>query len=119
MTSQKKRITRIDLYEDPKGVMVEKYAEGWTAGSYAVQSNKNTEQSLDEMVAWLKQNGWTVLEWPGSGPKHRGARAFLGRPMPVRTRWGIQYYREYFTRRRYLLAADPRPLMNIDFALYY
>lgn len=117
--SDKKRITRIDMYEDPKGVMVEKYAEGWTAGSHAVRSEKNTDKNLDEMVAWLKENGWTVLEWPGMGKGHRGARAFLGRRMPVRTRWGIQYYREYFTSRRYLLAADKRPLANIDFAFEY
>ncbi|RJX17514.1 MAG: hypothetical protein C4575_12790 [Desulforudis sp.] len=114
-----KSITRIDLHENPNGVMVEAFAYGWTAGSYPVYSNKNREKSLDELVAWLKTGGWTLKEWPGSGPGHRGARAFLGHPAPVRTRWGIQYYREYFTGRRYLLKADPRPLANIDFAYEY
>lgn len=119
--SEKKRITRIDMYENPNGVMVEKFAEGWTAGSYAVESYKNTTDSLDEMVKWLKDNGWTVLQWPGSGPKHRGARAFLGRLMPVRSRWGINYYRQLFSKpdQKWRTKADPLPLSQIDFALYY
>jgi hypothetical protein len=120
MSAEAKKITRVDLFEHPQGVMVNKFEEGWTASSQPVNLHINKEQTLDQMVAWLQENGWRVIQWPGAGPGNRGARAWLGKPLPVRTRWGIQYVREVYTRRRReLLKADPRPLMNIDFALEY
>lgn len=117
---EQRKVTRIDMYERGKaGVYVEKYTEGWTAGSPAVDRHTNEEKTLDDMVTWLRENGWKVYEWPGGGPGSRGARAFLGRPYPVRTRWGIQYKRQFMNEHPYLWAADNRPRQSIDLALEY
>lgn len=117
---EQKKVTRIDMYErGNQGVYIEKYTEGWTAGSPAVSRDTNTENTLGEMVAWLRENGWRVYEWPGGGPGSGGARAFLGRPYPVRTRWGIQYKRQHLEAHPFLWAADERPKIQIDLALEY
>lgn len=113
------RITRIDLWERPNGsVYIEKYPEGWTASTYAVARTENSELTLDEIVAWLQEHGWRVRRWTGGRSGKRGARAWLGRILPVRSRWMIQYAREYYTRNRDLIPAE-LPLKNIDFAFDY
>lgn len=90
------KITRIDLYQNPDGLLVFKYPEGWTATTRPVERNLNQEWDLDRAVAWLTENGWTVRRWPG------GARAWLGKPLPVRN-WGqIKRKREELTQRRAL-----------------
>lgn len=88
------KITRIDLRKNPQGVFVEKYAEGWHASSRPAKDYLNTEMDLDEMVAWLKEQGWTVHCWPG------GARAWWGHVLPVRTRWAIRYLRDFYSHRK-------------------
>lgn len=117
---EQRKVTRIDMYEAGKnGVLVLRFADGWTASSNPVQQHSNTEKTLDEMVAWLKENGWHVYEWPGGGPGSRGARAFLGRPLPVRSKYGILYKRRFMSDHPFLWAADERPRSNIDLAFEY
>jgi hypothetical protein len=87
MNDEPKKITRIDLHQSAHGVLVEKYAKGWTASTRG-WVKVNTEMSMDDMVAYLKDHGWIVYEWPGVPELSidRGARAFLGKPMPVRSK---------------------------------
>jgi hypothetical protein len=74
------QITRVDMISTPtQGVLVRKYAAGWTASSVAADIHFNQEQSLEQMIAWFEAQGWTVRKWPG------GARAFRGKPLPVRS----------------------------------
>jgi hypothetical protein len=40
---------------------------------------KTTDFDLDAALAWCKENGYTVRRWPS------GARAWRGKPWPVRT----------------------------------
>ena len=86
--------TRIDLLIIPtEGVLVRKYAEGWESDpSLRPAIHTNTTASLDEFVAWLEAHGWTVRRWPG------GARGFLGKQFPVRTKAEIKRLREQFYR---------------------
>lgn len=100
MSDQNPPITRIDMTETTRGVIVKKFTDGWTATTQVPQS-VNTEKKLDEMVAWLKANGWTVLQWPEVpelGIPH-GARAFKGEPMPVRTKYEILHRRSRLTQK--------------------
>lgn len=76
-------ITRVDMKANVNGVFVQQFEDGWTAMTPPVERHTNAETSLADMVAWFKQRGWTVREWPG------GARAFRGQPMPVRTKGEI------------------------------
>jgi hypothetical protein len=102
-------ITRIDFTVVPVdgAVNIRKYAEGWTASTLPAIASTNRTQSLEDMLAWLEDHGWTIRRWPG------GARAFRDRPMPVRTRAAIQ-------RLRHELTTYPIPgveLHTLDFAL--
>jgi hypothetical protein len=71
-------IDRVDLREVPTGVLVQSFEIGWRTTNTASESHLNYSTPLADMVAWFKDRGWTVLEWPG------GARAFRGQPRPVR-----------------------------------
>jgi hypothetical protein len=94
----KKAITRIELSERKNGVLVEKYEEGWTAGSGPVDRHINKERTIDEMVVWLEDNHWTVLKFHIDGT--RRARAFLGEPLPIRTRETILWMRQQIVNGR-------------------
>jgi hypothetical protein len=103
-------ITRIDLTETTRGVIVKKYPDGWTASTHVPQT-MNNEKTFDEMVAWLQGHGWVVYKWP-EVPElglARGARAFLGRPLPVRTKCEIVYRRSQLQTKleKYLGRPDP------------
>ena len=100
MSDQDPAITRIDLTETTRGVIVRKYPDGWTA-STRVPQTVNAEKTIDEMIAWLKEHSWTVYQWP-EVPElglARGARAFLGKPLPVRTKYEILYRRSKLTQK--------------------
>ena len=108
MSDQVPSITRIDLTQTTRGVIIKKYPDGWTASTQVPQAI-NAEKSLDEMIAWLKEHSWTVYQWP-EVPElglARGARAFLGRPLPVRTKYEIVY-------RRSQLQAKLEPYLRPD-----
>ena len=102
-------ITRIDFTIVPVdgAVNIRKYGEGWTASTPPAITSTNRTQSLEDMLSWLEEHGWTVRRWPG------GARAFRGKPMPVRTRSAIQRLRDQF--REYPVAGVET--CTLDFAL--
>jgi hypothetical protein len=114
------RITRID-FEDisrrlaaPDGSqwVVRKFAQGWTAHTNPCDIKGNPPFNIDRAVAELETTGWTVYRWPG------GARAWRGRPEPVRDRAQIIRFRRTIERRRWQDALDfenPR----LDLALWY
>lgn len=111
---QEPKITRVDMKQHPTGVAVLKYPDGWTAGTNPVDAHLNTTTSLVEMVAWFKERGWIVREWPG------GARAFLGRQMPVRTRQDIIRLRSEMSRGLYFtrgVRPDNLQLNALDLAV--
>jgi hypothetical protein len=134
MNGQPKKITRIDLVNLPhkQGTLVEKFQDGWTASSRAVITTTNKEMTFAEIVEWLKANEWLVYEWPACPELgiEQGARAFRGKPLPVRTKNTLIWYRnllgERFDRamkdRRdpYTGQLIPLPinLSTIDLALY-
>ena len=71
-------ITRVDMHENPMGVTVHQFEDGWRTTNSANEAHVNYATSLPDMVSWFRSKGWTVREWPG------GARAFLGPARPVR-----------------------------------
>ena len=110
MSDQAPSITRIDLHETTKGIIVKKYPDGWTASTQVPQT-MNTEKTLDEMIAWLSEHGWKVYRWqevPEMGIS-AGARAFFGKPLPVRTKYEIVYRRSQLQAKleKYLGRPDP------------
>jgi len=83
-----KKITRVDVIENPGGLLVRKYVEGWQASTPALSVSTNAEWTLDQAVEWLKEHDYTVRTGPG------GARAWLGNPLPVRSRGQILRLRD-------------------------
>jgi len=74
-------ITRVDMIETVGGVMVTKFEDGWTMTHNFVERYLNRNMSLEEMVSWFAgKHQWTVRTWP------KGARAFYGKPQPIRTK---------------------------------
>jgi hypothetical protein len=78
-------ITRIDFYKQADGWRVQKYPYGWTAKTRPIQEAVLADTA--DALRWCKDNGWVVREWPG------GARAFKGKPYPVRDTAGIMSMR--------------------------
>lgn len=112
MSDKKKEITRVDMFVIPNGIRIVKYPEGWTASTREASDHVNTENTLDEMLEWFVAYGWTIKRWA------TGARAFKGRALPVRTRWGIQYMRNLYRERPWLLGEGDQ-LHAVDFAFCY
>lgn len=86
-------ITRIDMIAIPTGVLVHKYPEGWTASTPPASTTTQETLSLDWMVSWLENDGWTVRRWPG------GARAWKGAMLPVRNGGQIKRKRDELRQR--------------------
>jgi len=90
---EKKPISRIELREMHDGkIYVEKYKEGWTASTPAYESYETDDKTFDDMVSWLSDNGWKCYTWY-QFKRGKRCRAFLGKPMPIRTREEIQQMR--------------------------
>ena len=86
-------ITRIDFYLLPdNNIQIFKYPSNWSSGAQPV-ANYVTDKPLSEMIAWLKDHGWTVRTWE-SGLWLGGARAFLGELKPIRTSTEIMRRRD-------------------------
>lgn len=96
------RPTRIDLYQNPGGLFVLKFSDGWTASTPAYDRHLTPDWTIDAAARWLEENGWTVRRWPG------GARAWLGRLLPIRTRAQIARKREQLLR-----SGPPDPAIQI------
>ena len=94
--SEEPRFTRVDLFEMSGGVRVFWYPKGWHRGTVPATNHLNKDIPLDQMVAWLEDNGWTVRKWP------KGARGWLGDLRPIRTRSEIM-------RKRSQLQKYPPP----------
>jgi len=75
---------------------------------------KPIDFDLDGALAWCAENGYTVRQWPG------GARAWRGKPWPIRSRSQIIRRRRDVERHvRYRIAtgkASDENLLSLDFA---
>lgn len=96
-------ITRIDLKDYPHqdGIQVKKWADGWDPNTRPFEISTQRQMTLEQMVAWLRDNGWTVYEWeacPVLGIP-AGARAFKGTPHSVRTRYQLKQLRDQYVRK--------------------
>lgn len=105
-------ITRIELQQYPTYVSVAKYDPHWRPGYPAKSRTINKEKSFDEMVAWLKEHGWDVIEFKDLRAGHRRARAWLGPRYPIRCRADI-------LRLRQEMANGRRPFLGQDVDLAY
>lgn len=97
--------TRVDIILTGESWVMKKYPHGWSAKTPAIETKNFNQVEADAAVQWLKQNKWTVLEWPG------GFRAFKGKPMPVRDKYAIM------SLRRKANANHENKMW--DFALYF
>jgi hypothetical protein len=109
------QIARIDFAQTRSGVVVTKYQRLMTpdgprdvVADYAIKPDLD----LDWALAWCEAHGFTVRRWPG------GARAFRGKPWPIRTVGEIKRRREQ-VERDVRLGALPRDFYwaGLDFAL--
>lgn len=98
----KATITRIDFAERADGaVVVNKYAEGWTASTPPFAHEVKVDFDLEAALEWCKNNNWIVRRWGGQ------ARAWRhGHFYPVRTGAAIM-------RRRTQLQQYPRHDIDI------
>jgi hypothetical protein len=71
-------ITRVDILQVAGKWSVRKYPYGWTAKTRPISQREMTDAEAATAIAWCKQHGWTVREFPG------GARAWKGEVKPVR-----------------------------------
>jgi len=90
------KIVRIDFTVTAAGVMVTKYTR--IAGPDGVRDvaldapDLHRDLDLDWALAWCEAHGFTVRRWP------TGARAFRGKPWPIRTVGEIKRRREQVER---------------------
>jgi len=93
-------ITRIDMFVVPSGIQVMKYAEDWHFDPRARPTDRYLSATqLDEMILWLKDNGWVVRQWNVEG--QTGARAWKETIRPVRTRAEIMRKRNQLKNARF------------------
>lgn len=95
-TPQTPVITRIDMAISQDGLRVMKYPDGWSIESQPIENYVNAAWSIDDAIAWLQKNGWTVRRW------YYGARAFKGTLYPIRNTAQIK-------RKRKELMEHPDP----------
>lgn len=113
MTSipHKPPVTMIDFKVNPKtgAVIVLKYDDGWTAMSMPVERSVQYDKSLDEMLSWLDEKGWTIYRWPHCPELEiwQGATAYRGRPMPKRNRHQIIDMRRRLNDRAERIYSQP------------
>ena len=88
------KITRVDIILEGETWVMKKYPYGWTAKTRPIETKRFNHEEAQIAIQWLKDNRWVVLEWPG------GARAWKGRPMPVRDRHAIQVMRRKFDEQK-------------------
>jgi hypothetical protein len=71
-------ITRIDILIVAGKWTVRKFPYGWTAKTRPITEKELSEDQAQIAIAWCKEHGWAVREFPG------GARAWKGEVKPVR-----------------------------------
>ena len=109
------RIDRIDFGLGPQGWSVREYPYGWVAGTPALRTVlKDKSFNYYLAIENCRQAGWTVHEWPATCLNMRGARAWRGKPLPIRSKGSI------IDLRRRVMANMAFPhvgqLINYDFA---
>ncbi len=88
------KVTRIDFIVSPTCIRVIKFPEGHHPGDpYAGLSDYPTTWDMENALEWCEAHGWSVFRWPG------GARAFLGKPWPIRTTAEIRRMRQRLEQR--------------------
>lgn len=97
--------TRVDIILEVDQWVMRKYPLGWSAKTPAIETKRFNQVEADAAVQWLRENKWTVLEWPG------GFRGFKGKPMPVRDKYAIMSLRRK--------ADVNHQLMQWDLAFYF
>jgi hypothetical protein len=98
--SEQPAVTRIDLWETPDGLLVVRFGNGWTASSQQITRHFNKEWTIDQAVNWLEDNNWKVRRW--GLPGHAGARGWLDKMRPVRTKAEIIAKRNRMWENRHL-----------------
>jgi len=76
-------ITRIDIVKDGESWFVKKYPYGWTAKTRPLSKYALAEDAAQTAIQWLKDNGWTVIQWSDR------VAAFRGEPKPIHDRGTI------------------------------
>jgi hypothetical protein len=111
MKTLSKHPDRIDFAVVPSGVAVTKF---WLIDGRSIPAHggeiKPTGFDLEAALAWCEAHGYTVRRWNG------GARAWKGKPWPVRTQAQILRKRTQVERQVLAGRADGR-LLSLDFAL--
>ena len=70
---------RIDFLLQPPVMVVFFYR--LTGGTYMqIDRHDHAQKIFSDVLPWLTSHGYSVRTWPG------GARAWLGKPRPIRTR---------------------------------
>lgn len=94
------KTTRIDIFNYQDKLTVKKYTEGWNVNSRPAQISTPQNFTYQDILEWLKNEGWEVFEWescPIMGVPE-GARGYLGKPRPVRSRWEIKKLRDHYVK---------------------
>lgn len=92
------RPTRVDFFHvRNNNYLISVYCHGWTAKTLPMRKY-NADINLKEELAKLQKMGWSFVDWNWNNQS--GARAFLGEPMPVRTKYRIMNLREYWGHPR-------------------
>lgn len=107
----KVKITRIDVFQNPTGLFIAKWADGWTASTPAYSRSTDSGWTMGDVVAWMQTNGWTVRLVPDVA-----ARGWLGKPLPVRSQGAILRKRQELSRFNPYGELLKVPLRNIDLA---
>jgi hypothetical protein len=105
-------VTRVDLRHNADGTwLVSKWPEGWTAGSRPISEvTYPADWDSQAAIEWLEKQGWTVHTY-----ENEGARAWRGKPEPIRSTSAIWMKRRSLEMRQY---SDPVAWQNryTDFA---
>lgn len=105
------KMTRVDIYARPdNSIIVYFYEDGWRAGSRKSCSMR-FDMSLEEAISRMKSapGRWDIVTWK------KGARAFYGKRMPIRTREDILKARSS-QRKAAEIASAGGQLHAVDFA---
>jgi len=70
-------ITRIDILHIETGWKIDKYPFGWTAKTRPISSRVTDKAEAARAIACLRENGWTIRNWPNGLPAPGKARASL------------------------------------------
>jgi hypothetical protein len=102
-------ITRVDIVQSDKKWAVRKYCYGWTARTRPISQREMTDAEAAKAIAWCKEHGWTVREFPG------GARAWKGEVKPVRDASTIRMLRRQVMETLRREGADQRLFFDLAY----